>query len=208
MKLYYYETLNPQKVCAVAKYLGSPVEYVRVDLAKRESKTPEFLAINPNGRVPALTDGPVRLWEADAIMAYLARAAGSELLPTDDRLIDVMRWLSWSANHFTRHAGNLYFQYVIKANFLKQDPDLNAVEEATGFLRQFAAVLDDHLRGRKYLVGDGLTIADFAVAVTLPYTKQARLPLEGLDGIARWHDRLCELPAWREPFPANPAAAA
>lgn len=206
MKLYYYETLNPQKACAVARYLGSPIEYVRIDLAKRENRTPEFLAINPNGRVPALTDGDVHLWEADAIMAYLARAAGSDLFPVDDRLIDVVRWLSWNANHFTRHAGALYFQYYIKTKFLGGEPDPKAVEEATGFLRQFAAVLDDHLRGRKYLVGDALTIADFAVAVTLPYAEQARLPLQGLPEIARWHARLCELPAWREPFPAAKAA--
>ena len=205
MKLYYYETLNPQKACAVAKYLGSPVELVRVDLAKGENRQPEFLAINPNGKVPALTDGQVKLWEADAIMAYLARKAGSDLLPSDDRIVDVIRWLSWSANHFTRHAGNLYFQHIIKASFLKQEPDPKAVEEATGFLKQFAAVLDGHLAGRKYLVGDSLTIADFAVGVTLPHANKARLPLGGFKEIARWHDRLCEIPAWRNPFPGKGA---
>ena len=59
MKLYYYETLNPQKACAVAKYLGSPVEFVRIDLAKGENRKPEYLALNPNGKVPTLTDGDV-----------------------------------------------------------------------------------------------------------------------------------------------------
>ena len=67
MKLFYYETPNPRKACAVAKYLGSPVEFVRIDLAKGESRTPEFLAVNPNGKVPAITNGSTRLWEADAI---------------------------------------------------------------------------------------------------------------------------------------------
>ncbi|RZI37634.1 glutathione S-transferase family protein, partial [Herbaspirillum sp. HC18] len=126
-----------------------------------QNKTPEFLAINPNGKVPALTDGNVRLWEADAIMGYLARAAHSDLLPGDERLIDVMRWLSWSSNHFTRHAGNLYFQNIIKPKFLNAEPDPKAVEEASGFVKQFAAVLNDHLAGRKYLLGDTLTVADF-----------------------------------------------
>ncbi len=208
MKLYYYETLNPQKACAVAKYLGSPVEFMRIDLAKGENKTPAFLAINPNGKVPALTDGTVRLWEADAIMGYLAKAARSDLLPGDERLVDVMRWLSWSSNHFTRHAGNLYFQHIIKPAFLKAEPDPMAVEEATGFLKQFGAVLNDHLKGRKYLVGDALTIADFSVAVTLPYAEKAKLPLGGFPEIERWHARLNELPAWRQPFPAAATAAA
>ena len=57
MKLYYFETINGQKVCAVAKYLDAPVEYVHVDLAKGEHKTPAYLAINPNGKIPALVDG-------------------------------------------------------------------------------------------------------------------------------------------------------
>ena len=74
MKLYYFETLNPRKACAVARYLGSPIEFVRIDLAKGENRTPDFLAINPDGKVPAFAHGDTRLWEADAIMGYLAKA--------------------------------------------------------------------------------------------------------------------------------------
>ena len=115
MKLYYFESINPRKACAVARYLGSPVEFVRIDLAKGEHKAPEYLAINPNGKVPALVDGDAKLWESNAIMAYLAKAAGSDLWPRDDdRQIEVMRWLSWNGEHFTRHAGTLYFQHIIK----------------------------------------------------------------------------------------------
>jgi glutathione S-transferase len=208
MKLYYAETLNPRKACAVAKYLNAPVEFVRVDLGKGEHKSPSYLAINPNGKVPTLTDGDTRLWESHAIMAYLARAAGSDLCPADERQIDVLRWLSWSSEHFTRHGGTLYFQNVIKPNFLGAAPDPKAVEEATGFFRQFAAVLNEHLRGRKYLLGDALTIADFSVAVTLPYADKAKIPVAEFAEIERWHARLNELPAWREPFPAAAKAAA
>jgi glutathione S-transferase len=85
--------------------------------------------------------------------------------------------------------------------------DRAVVEEATGFFKRFAAVLNDHLSGRAYLVGDGLTVADFAVAVTLPYAESARIPLAEFPAIERWHGRLNELPAWREPFPATRAAA-
>src|SRR5262249_34926569 len=83
MKLYYSETLNPRKVCAVAKYLNAPVEFVHVDLRQGEQRKPPFLAINPNGKVPALEDGDTKLWESNAIMAYLAHAAGSDLWPRD-----------------------------------------------------------------------------------------------------------------------------
>ena len=158
--------------------------------------------------MPALHDGETRLWEADAIMCHLARAAGSDIWPNDGRQIDVIRWLSWNTDHFTRHAGALYFEYIIKARFGLGDPNAAKVQEATRSFIQFAAVLDDHLRGRKYLVGDGLTVADFAVAVTLPYAAQAHLPLGDFPEIERWHARLNELPAWREPFPHATAAAA
>jgi glutathione S-transferase len=207
MQLYYFETLNPRKVCAVARYLNSPVDYRRIDLGKGEQRTPRFLAINPNGKVPVLEDGGLKLWEANAIMAYLAKAAASELWPSDTAgQIDLLRWLSWNSEHFTRHAGSLYFQHLIKPRFLEQAPDAKAVEEATGFFKQFAQVLDDHLRQRRYLLGDRLTIADFAVAVTLPYAQEAKIPVADFSAIARWHDRLSELPAWRQPFP-EPASA-
>jgi glutathione S-transferase len=209
MQRYYFETLNPRKVCAVARYLNSPVDYKRIDLGKGEHKTPQFLAINPNGKLPVLEDGGLKLWEANAIMAYLAKAAGSELWPSDTAgQIDLLRWLSWNSEHFTRHAGSLYFQHLIKPRLLEQAPDAKAVEEATGFFKQFAQVLDDHLRQRRYLLGDRLTIADFAVAVSLPYAQEAKIPIAGFSAIARWHDRLTELPAWRQPFPAPASAAA
>lgn len=208
MKLYYFETLNPRKACAVAKHLGSPVEFVRVDLAKGEQRKPEFLAANPNGKVPALTHGSTRIWEGNAIMAYLARAAGSDLWPREEEQVELVRWLTWSSEHFTRHAGTLYFQHIIKPKFALGAIDAAAVEEATGFFRKFANVLSDHLAGRKYVLGDTLTIADFAVAVTLPYAKAAHIPVSEFPVIERWHARLEELPAWREPFPAAKAAVA
>jgi glutathione S-transferase len=120
----------------------------------------------------------------------------------------MMRWLSWNSQHFTRHAGSLYFQYLIKPKFGLGDPDAKAVEEATGFFKQFAGVLNDHLRGRKYLLGDTLTIADFSVGVTLPYAARSSCRSAGYPEIERWHARLNELPAWREPFPDAKAAAA
>jgi len=209
MKLYYFESLNGRKACAVAKHLGSPVEHVRVDLGKGEQRAPGYLAINPNGKVPALVDGNLKLWEANAIMAHLARAAGSDLWPRDDeRQIELTRWLSWDAWHFTRHGATLVFQHLVKPRFLGAEPDANAVEEAVGFFKQFAAVLNEHLRGRRYVLGDTLTIADFAMAAALPLADQAKIPVGGFTEIERWHDRLNELPAWREPFPKAAAAAA
>lgn len=202
MKLYWSDVLSPRKVCAVAKYLQSPVEYVYLDLARGEHKAPSYLALNPNGRVPTLVDGTRALWESDAIMCHLAARCDSDLWPQDHRQIDVIRWLSWDLAHFNPHAAALYFEGVIKPRFGLGAPDPAAVARAQDAFRQPAAILDAHLRDRDWLVGDSITVADFAVAVTLPYAERARIPLDEFPAIRRWHARLNELEAWREPFPA------
>ena len=206
MKLYWSDVLSPRKACAVAKYLQSPVEYAYLDLGRGEHKTTGYLALNPNGKVPTLVDGSLVLWEADAIMCHLAARSDSELWPQDGRQIEVIRWLSWNTQHFTRHGGTLYFEDIIRARFGMGIPDPNEVEQATTEWRRFAKVLDQHLRDRRWLVGDTLTVADFAVAVTLPYAERAHIPLAEFPAIERWHERLNELDAWREPFPELVAA--
>ncbi len=204
MKLYYFETPNPHKPCAVARYLNSPVEYVRIDLSQGENKTPEFLAINPNGKVPAFSDGDVKLWESPAIMIYLAVKAGSDLWPQDvASQIDAIRWMNWDTAHFSRHAGTLMFNNYIKPIFGLGDPDAAAVEESTTFFRHFAGVLDNHLQNRSYVLGDQLSVADFAIGSFLPSAEKARLPLDGLANIERWHNSMAQLEGWLNPFPAG-----
>jgi glutathione S-transferase len=210
MKLYYFDVLNPRKVCALARHLALPVEFVHVNLGKGEHKTPAFLAMNPNAKVPVLVDGNITLWESNAILCYLARKAGSDLWPADERQFEVLRWLMWDATEFAPQAGTLYFEHVIKSRFGMGGPDPAEVQKATqGFLR-FAAVLEAHLRGHRYLAGETLSVADFAVAITLPYAQQAQLPLQDFPEIRRWHAQMNVLPAWREPFPelSEPAALA
>ncbi|MCW5650728.1 MAG: glutathione S-transferase family protein [Ramlibacter sp.] len=201
MKLYYDETINPRKACAVARHLALPVELVHVRLARGEHKAPGFLALNPNGRLPVLQDGALTLWEANAIMCHLSLAAGAELWPRDPQAqVEVTRWLSWDAFHFTRHTGTLYFENLIKPLIGLGAADAVVVHEAEQQVRASAAVLEQHLASRRFLLGDALSVADFAVSAALPYAEGARLPLQGLPAIARWHARLNELPGWREPF--------
>lgn len=204
--LYYAETMNSYKTCAVARHLGLDIAFRRLDLQRGEQRSPEFLAINPNGKAPALVDGDLRLWESNAIICHLAMTAGSDLWPRDERQIEVIRWFGWSAEHFCRFTGQLYFENIIRAQFDLGDPDPGAVEEATGYVRRYAGILDDHLANRSYLLGDRLSVADFAVATTLPYARDARIPIEEFPAVQRWHDRLMDLPAWQSPFktPTSP----
>jgi len=119
-----------------------------------------------------------------------------------------MRWLNWDAQHFTRHGGTLYFEYLVRARFGIGEPNPSNVKEATDYLKNFARILDDHLSHSRYAVGDSLTVADFALGVTLPYWSVCRMSVADFPSIQRWHDRLSDLPEWREPFPSLKAAAA
>lgn len=204
MKLYYDTTINPRKACAVARHLQLPVEFVHVRLAQGEHKRPEFLALNPNGRLPVLRDGELILWEANAIMCHLAIAAGSDLWPREAAAqVEVQRWLSWDAFHFMPHGGTLYFEYAVRP-FIGMGPaDAAAVQRATQAFEASAAILEQHLARRRFLLGDALSVADFAVSAALPWAKEARLPLDAFPAIRRWHDRLASLPGWREPFPPS-----
>ena len=210
MKLYYSDTLNPRKACAVARHLKLPVEFIHVTLEKGEHRTPEFRAMNPNAKVPVLVDGELVLWESNAIMCHLAEKAGSDLWPRDERRIEVLRWLMWDATEFAPAAATFYFEHIIKPRFLRSEADPAEIARVTPDFERYAGVLEAHLKGRDYLVGNGLTVADFAVAITLPYAEKTRVPLDAFPAIRRWHDRLNQLPAWREPFPAEtgqPAAS-
>jgi glutathione S-transferase len=203
MKLYYDHTLNPRKACAVARHLQLPVEFVHVRLSQGEHKRPDFLALNPNGRLPVLQDGGIVVWEANAIMCHLAIAAGSDLWPRDPASqVEVQRWLSWDAFHFMPHGGTLYFEHVVKPFIGMGATDPQVVQAASRAFEASATVLDQHLERRQFLLGDALSIADFAVSAALPWAQEADLPLDKFPSIGRWHDRLSALEGWREPFPS------
>lgn len=202
MQLYYYESPNARTACAIARHLRAPVEFVRVELKQGEHRRPEFLAINPNGKVPVLVDGDAAIWESPAIAAYLAQKTGSELWPAAPaQQVEVLRWIHWGAAHFNRHAGTLFFERIAKASFGLGEPNAAAVEEATKHLRHFAKVLDGQVQGRRYLLGDALSVADFSVAAMLPWRQAAQLPLDDYTHLGEWYARIEALPAWREPYP-------
>jgi len=203
MTLYYSDILSAHRACAAVRYLNAPVKYEYLDLLKGDQRKPGYLAINPNGKVPTLVKGERITWESDAVICQLSEDMGADLWPHDERQIEITRWFSWNAQHFTRAGGALYFENIVKRRFGLGAPDPTVVDWELGQFRCFAAVLNDHLAGRKWVVGGGLTVADFSVAMTLPYAEEAKLPLNEFANVRRWHDRLNEIEGWREPFPAR-----
>jgi glutathione S-transferase len=202
MRLHYSDTLAPRKTCAAARHLGLPIAFRFVDLERGAHKAPEYLAINPNGKVPALEDGALRLWESNAIICHLAMRAGSNLWPRDAAgQVEALRWMSWEADALNRHGGALYFEHIIKPRFALGPPEEAVLAAETRHFRAAASVVEAHLDGRRFLLGDALSVADFAVAAVLPYAGAAQIPLADFPRMARWHDRLMALPAWADPYP-------
>jgi len=210
MKLYGFPpSPNTWKVRALAAYLGVPLELEFVDLAKGAQRAPAYLAINPTGRTPTLVDGDVTLWESNAILQYIAGKTNNPLWPDDARKrADIARWQFWQLAHWGAEACQpLTFQRLVKKILNLGPPDEAAIAKGTEAFDKEAKTLDAHLGKHKYLVGDGLTIADFAVAAPLLYAQQAEMPLGPYANIRAWLERVTALPCWRETAPQMPAAA-
>lgn len=200
---YYYHPGSPncRKVTAVLDLLGVDAERHLVDLPRGEQLQPAFLAINPNGKVPALVDGERAIWESNAIIIHLAESAGSELWPADARRIHILKWMFWEQGQLMYATGIPFFQRVLKPMLGLGEADEQRVKEALGSFRRLAAVLDGQLEGRRFLVGDGLTLADIAVAANFSYAGPAGLPVAELANVTRWLGELDRLPAWRDSAP-------
>jgi len=210
MKLYGFPpSPNTWQVRAVANYLGVPLEFELVDLSKGGSRTPAYLAINPTGRTPALVDGDLKLWETLAIMQYVASQKPNALWPNDARVrADINRWQSWNLAHWNRDAwAPVLFERVVKGLLNLGATDEAALAKGISAYEKEATMLDAHLAKQRYIVGNSLTIADFAVAAPLFYAKEAQLSLEPYPHVRGWFGRISALPCWRDTAPQMPAAA-
>jgi glutathione S-transferase len=200
MKLYYSNNLNPRVAVAVAKFLASPVDFVRTNPRGAKEDEEAFRSINPNTLVPVLVEGQRRLWETDAIACRLSALARSDFWPTGEALPELIMWLSWSAHHFTAAGGVFYFENFIRPRVFKTSGDPEALRNAGYDFHRFASVLDEILANRIWLLEDRMTYADFRVASVLPFAEAAALPISGYPNILKWHDRLKLVDAWRSPF--------
>ena len=191
---YYYHPISPncRKTTAVLDHLGLEAEHVLLDLPRGEHMNPDFLAVNPNGKVPALEDGDTNVWESNSIIIHLASKAGSDLWPADDRRYDILRWMFWEQGHLMQATGIVFFQRLLKP-MLGQETDEGRIEDSLDNFKRLAGVLDGHLADVDYLVDNTLTLADFAVAGNFAFAGPAGLPMDDYPNIQRWLDTMEEI---------------
>ncbi len=176
---------NSYKVRLLLSQLGIPCEIIEVDILKGESRTAEFLKINPNGRTPVLDDNGFLLAESNAILAYLAR--GTKLLPDDrQKFALVFQWM-----FFEQYS---HEPYIATSRFwLQHKPDS---PERTALLASkrdggWAAlkVMEDHLAKHDFFVGD-YSIADIALFAYTHVSDEGGFPLDKFPNIRAWVERV------------------
>lgn len=209
MKLYYIVgSPNSRKVHAVANHLGLRLDFEYLDLFAGENRRPEYLAINPNGMVPALVDGDLTLWESNAIMQYLADGTpGNTLLPQDRRTRgEINRWQSWELAHYNKALGTLAFETFAKALLVSAPADPRVVEQAQRELTRFAPVLEAALDGRRYLVGNTMTLADYSVGHLEMFQDMVPFDWKPYPNVSAYYARMRDLEHWAATAPNSPEA--
>lgn len=162
IRFYFHPTPNPAKVALFLEESGLPYEVVAVDTSKGEQHLPAFRAVNPNGKVPAIvdTDGPggkqARVFNSTAILLYLAEKTGLFLGGANDRP-ELLSWMLFLASGLGPFSGQaVHFQFAAPEGLSY------AVNRYRREAERHYQVLNDHLAGRAFIVGDGYTIADMS----------------------------------------------
>jgi GSH-dependent disulfide-bond oxidoreductase len=195
--LYTFVTPNGQKVSIMLEELGLPYHVNRVGIFDGENKRPEFVAVNPNGKIPAIVDhdGPhgksLSIFESGAILIYLAEKTHSELLPTEPAARSVtLQWLMWQMSAL----GPMLGQAGYFGRFSKEKIPL-AIERFTTEGNRLLAVLDRQLARNEFVAGSDYSIADMATWPWIAGAEFIGLPVSQYPNVVRWAAMIENRPA-------------
>ena len=199
MKLYNANfSPNCLRVRAVALELGIDLEIVDVNVMGGENKSDEFLALNANAKVPILVDGDFVLWESRAITGYLSSLRPDHgLYPEDGKARAVVdQWSYWQTVHLGPAMQKVAFERFMKKKFGMGESDEDVITAQMKDVCQFLDVLEKNIAGKDWVAGD-LSVADFAVASTFMFRKQADISLETTPHVTMWIERLEARKSWQ-----------
>ncbi|HEX5282093.1 MAG TPA: glutathione S-transferase family protein [Micropepsaceae bacterium] len=183
IKIYGSAMSRAARVMWCAKELG--LDFEHVDVAWDSLKKPEFLAINPNGKVPGFSDGKLNLFESLAINLYLAKKYGTgELYPTN--IEDEARTFQWTLWAATEVEGNLLPKLLVKLGIMADAAAANAAAERA---RTPLLVLDQHLNNREWIVTSKFSIADLNVASVVAFARYGEIDISYAPHVVAWLDR-------------------
>jgi GST-like protein len=203
LQLYSFPTPNGVKVSIALEEAGLPYEAHAINILKNESWTPEFLALNPNGKIPAILDPngpsgkPLGLFESGAILQYIAEKTG-KLLPADPNARwETIQWVHFQMGGIGPIFGQVgFFHKFAGREYEDKRPLKRYVDES----KRLLGVMETRLKGRHWFMGDDFTIADISM---LGWVRN----LVGFYGAREIveYDTLTEVPAWLDRCLARPA---
>jgi len=192
--------LSPRsfKVLWAANHLGLDYELAVIDFSKGAQRAPEYVALNPNAKAPVIEHDAFVLWESNAILEYFAALKPqARLLPDEARArTAVTKWLFWEAAHWDPACVPFAVERVVKKLFARGAEDPAEIARGTVLFKQVGDVLDGQLAKHRFIAGDALSVADFAMGATMCIADEAQLPLEPYRHIRRWRAEIESLPSW------------
>jgi glutathione S-transferase len=194
----YTSPISPmsKRVRITAAELGIPLDLKNLDFAAEENRTPQYLALNPMGKIPTLTDGDLALWESAAIMCYLARQKGGSISPEDPcGHAEMLRWLFFCSCHI-----DPYFTTLVLERFIKgrqgAPEDEAQTKAAERWLARFLPVLEQQLARQSHVAG-AFGLADIALGCTIELSPLLRYDLAPYPNLRAWLERLQARPTWQ-----------
>ncbi|HEY0682642.1 MAG TPA: glutathione S-transferase family protein [Steroidobacter sp.] len=192
MKLYEFAPTRSIRARWTLQELGVDFEAITVNLLAGQGQTPEYLRLNPAGKLPTLVDGDVVLTESVAIVLYLAeKYPEKRFVPTDPKLrAQLNRWLLFTATELEQPLWRIARHTFLYPEEQRSPAD---IEIASREFREMAAVMEQHMRGREFVVGDHVTVGDFVLAYTLDWGNEVQL-LDRCPTLLSYMKRMYERP--------------
>lgn len=207
MKLYCFgESGNAYKAALPLSLSGLDWEAVKVDFFGGETRTPEYRTdVNEMGEVPVLVDGDIKLTQSGVIQSYITEKSGKFGGSTPQEAREVLRWVLWDNHKLSSMAGMTRFLM----NFLPEDKrPAEVIAFNQGRLKTAYQVLDGHLAGRDWVVGNAPTNADFSCCGYLFYPEPFGFTRGDWANIDRWLGNIEALEGWKHPYDLMPGSPA
>jgi glutathione S-transferase len=199
------ESGNAYKCALALTFTELDWEPVFVDFFNGEARSPAFRELNEMAEVPVLVDGDTTLSQSGVILDYISSKTGKLGGRSAAERREVLRWMFWDNHKLSSQIGTTRFLL----NFIAEDKrPVGVVPFLQARLKTAYAVLNSHLEGRKWMVGDALTIADLSCAGYLFYPEPYGFDAADWPEIAAWLDRIAATPGWKHPYelmPGNPS---
>ncbi len=192
MKLYEFAPTRSIRVRWVLQELGVDFESITVNLAAGKHRYPEFLKINPAGKVPVLVDNDLVLTESVAIVLYLAEKYPYKgLVPTDiKQRSQVYRWLLFATTELEQPLWRITRHTALYPEHLRLPAEVSLARQD---FKDMVAVMEDHMQGCQFIVGSTVTVADFVCAYTLDWANEVQL-LDGCPHLLQYMERMYARP--------------